>query len=222
VRSYVLVFKRGYNPSKTPSEQQGFLHSIARKDVTFNTLQGIESILNYWRRYTSAFTSICTELLSCEVLKTDDGAIVKGVTRSCLKINSKSIDTFFPGIKKKEALKKKLLGKILHLSAVTHWCFDSEDRLSQLNGRDNFVTGLLELVHDPEEVACILSGANVIPKDEAQAMKLIYQGTAQKEIIADSKIPNNVEKTASQLISSTTDKCLANMASRKLSLNYIL
>jgi len=95
------------------------------------------------------------------------------MTYSCLQINSKSIDTFFPSIKKKETLRKKLLGKILHLSTTIHWCFDDEDRLTHLNGRDDFVTGLLELVHDPEEVEYILSGSNIIPKDEAEAAKLI-------------------------------------------------
>ncbi|ETW08704.1 hypothetical protein, variant [Aphanomyces invadans] len=124
VRKYISVFKTGYIPSKRrmSERQEKFLRSIAHESINYNGSIGIQSILSNWERYTNSFASVNMEALSCDVMKTDDGAIVKGVTKSTLKMSRQSIGLFFPNCP--EVLKPSLVQMFCmgRASSVNKWC----------------------------------------------------------------------------------------------------
>ncbi|OQS06827.1 dihydrolipoamide succinyltransferase, partial [Thraustotheca clavata] len=158
-RQYIVLFKQGYNSTKRKmsAKQESFLRAIAHDDVRYNNGVGVESILKNWQRYTSTFSSINMDMPDCIMIKSDNGAVVKGIVRSYLKISRNSIAMFFPLCP--EHLKPLLIGRILHVVATMHWCFDEEDRLIRLTGAANFESGLYDILQDFESVAFVLSGS---------------------------------------------------------------
>ncbi|KAF0689688.1 Aste57867_18871 [Aphanomyces stellatus] len=162
-RKYINVFKTGYVPSKRRAgeRQERFLRAIADEDINYNGAIGIQCILDNWSRYTSSFSAINIEAFRCDVMKTDDGAIVKGVTRSTLKMNRQSIELFFPNCP--DTLKPRLIGQNLIVVATMHWSFDEHDRLVQLTGRGDFTSGLLTILQSPEDVAMVLTRSRIVP-----------------------------------------------------------
>ncbi|RHZ21613.1 hypothetical protein DYB37_001202 [Aphanomyces astaci] len=101
------------------------------------------------------------EALSCDVMKTDDGAIVRGVTKSTLKMNRQSINLFFPNCP--DCLKPSLIGQNLVVIATMHWSFDEHDVLTLLSGRADFTNGLLALLRNPDDVEAVLARSRIIP-----------------------------------------------------------
>ncbi|KAG9416516.1 hypothetical protein AC1031_000915 [Aphanomyces cochlioides] len=163
-RKYISMFKNGYIPSKrrASDRQERFLHAFASCDVVYNGAIGVQSILDNWVRYTTSFSSVALETLSCDVMKTDDGAIVRGVTRSSLKMNRQSIERFFPNCP--EVLKPMLIGQVLTVVAVMHFSFNDEDILVQLSGRGDFTSGLLAILRNSEDVEAVLAKSRIIPQ----------------------------------------------------------
>ncbi|EQC33303.1 hypothetical protein SDRG_09283 [Saprolegnia diclina VS20] len=158
-RQYITLFKQGYNASrrKLSVKQANFLSAIAVPEVRYNHGVGIQCILDNWQRYTSSFSSVSLEMHNCVVTKTDDGAIVKGVVKSFLKISRSSISTFFPHCP--DHLKSRLVGQVMTVYSTMHWCFDDDDRLVALTGDADFTTALLSILHDIDAVAAVLNQA---------------------------------------------------------------
>ncbi|ETV89211.1 hypothetical protein H257_00570 [Aphanomyces astaci] len=163
VRKYISVFKSGYIPSKRrmSERQEKFIRAIAHEHINYNGSIGVHSILANWERYTNSFASVNMEALSCDVMKTDDGAIVRGVTKSTLKMNRQSINLFFPNCP--DCLKPSLIGQNLVVIATMHWSFDEHDVLTLLSGRADFTNGLLALLRNPDDVEAVLARSRIIP-----------------------------------------------------------
>ncbi|RHY85450.1 hypothetical protein DYB26_002216, partial [Aphanomyces astaci] len=184
VRKYISVFKsvrfdrsllvaimigptvKGYIPSKRrmSERQEKFIRAIAHEHINYNGSIGVHSILANWERYTNSFASVRNvnmEALSCDVMKTDDGAIVRGVTKSTLKMNRQSINLFFPNCP--DCLKPSLIGQNLVVIATMHWSFDEHDVLTLLSGRADFTNGLLALLRNPDDVEAVLARSRIIP-----------------------------------------------------------
>ncbi|RHY44751.1 hypothetical protein DYB30_001785 [Aphanomyces astaci] len=142
VRKYIS----GYIPSKRrmSERQEKFIRAIAHEHINYNGSIGVHSILANWERYTNSFASVNMEALSCDVMKTDDGAIVRGVTKSTLKMNRQSINLFFPNCP--DCLKPSL-----------------HDVLTLLSGRADFTNGLLALLRNPDDVEAVLARSRIIP-----------------------------------------------------------
>ncbi|OQR96212.1 hypothetical protein ACHHYP_16593 [Achlya hypogyna] len=174
-RQYTLLFKQGYNSTKRKlsTKQVNFLSAVAVPDIRYNHGVGLQYILNSWLRYTSSFSSVNLEMQDCIVTKTDDGAIVKGVVKSYLKISRSSINTFFPHCP--DLLKPRLVGQVLTIFSTMHWCFDENDRLTQLTGNADFTSGLLSILHDIDAVAAVLTDAKFTPPPpNVKKMELTY------------------------------------------------
>ncbi|RHY45829.1 hypothetical protein DYB38_000726 [Aphanomyces astaci] len=162
VRKYIS----GYIPSKRrmSERQEKFIRAIAHEHINYNGSIGVHSILANWERYTNSFASVRNvnmEALSCDVMKTDDGAIVRGVTKSTLKMNRQSINLFFPNCP--DCLKPSLIGQNLVVIATMHWSFDEHDVLTLLSGRADFTNGLLALLRNPDDVEAVLARSRIIP-----------------------------------------------------------
>ncbi|OQS04541.1 hypothetical protein THRCLA_03233 [Thraustotheca clavata] len=171
VRQYIVLFKQGYNSSKIKmsAKQKSFLQNVANSDVQYNYGIGIDYILESWQRYTSSFVSVSLDIPDCVLIKTDAGAVVKGVVRSHLKISAKSLTTFFPNCP--QHLKQKLNGQILTILSTMHWYFDENDRLVKLTGSANFACGLLDILHNIDDVANVLTGSILSSKVVPQPSK---------------------------------------------------
>ncbi|KDO31257.1 hypothetical protein SPRG_03873 [Saprolegnia parasitica CBS 223.65] len=158
-RQYITLFKQGYNSSrrKLSVKQANFLTAVAVPHVRYDHGVGVQCILDNWQRYTSSFSSVSMEMHDCVVTKTDDGAIVKGVVKSFLKISRNSISTFFPYCP--DHLKSRLVGQVMTVYATMHWCFDEDDHLVALTGNADFTSALLSILHDIDAVAAVLNQA---------------------------------------------------------------
>ncbi|RLN95684.1 hypothetical protein DYB28_008222 [Aphanomyces astaci] len=158
VRKYIS----GYIPSKRrmSERQEKFIRAIAHEHINYNGSIGVHSILANWERYTNSFASVNMEALSCDVMKTDDGAIVRGVTKSTLKMNRQSINLFFPNCP--DCLKPSLVRTIHRTNDRTNDT-DLHDVLTLLSGRADFTNGLLALLRNPDDVEAVLARSRIIP-----------------------------------------------------------
>ncbi|RHY73369.1 hypothetical protein DYB34_000486 [Aphanomyces astaci] len=169
---------KGYIPSKRrmSERQEKFIRAIAHEHINYNGSIGVHSILANWERYTNSFASVNMEALSCDVMKTDDGAIVRGVTKSTLKMNRQSINLFFPNCP--DCLKPSLIGQNLVVIATMHWSFDEHDVLTLLSGRADFTNGLLALLRNPDDVEAVLARSRIIPPVVTHAPPASLNATA--------------------------------------------
>ncbi|CAK4806744.1 unnamed protein product [Aphanomyces euteiches] len=141
---YFRIFANGYAIDPTSpmrKYQHEFLTSVMDQDLVFMDSTGIDKLFHQWGLYVKTFASVRMDQRhhASTHLAGDD-------------------TTISPHLLCNEPLVQKLVGRVMKLMVVCQFTFDRNLKIQQFNTIANPVAGLMEILHDVDETALIMSG----------------------------------------------------------------
>ncbi|OQR95839.1 hypothetical protein THRCLA_07527 [Thraustotheca clavata] len=162
IEEYYRVFSNGFATNIEQQRlQRNFVRSIMTKDTCFMDTQGAESVLEQWRLMTSSHHTLRISPLSCELMKEDDAVVVRAVSRYLCRVSRKTIATLYPHVLFNERLVQALLGLEIDAIDTVHSYFDEDGRIVRHDVVIDFVSPLLKLLGNVDDVASVLSDAHL-------------------------------------------------------------
>ncbi|OQR93663.1 hypothetical protein ACHHYP_02365 [Achlya hypogyna] len=163
IEEYYRVFSNGFatNNPEQQTRQRNFVRSIMTEETCFMDTQGAESVLEQWRLMTSSHHSLRIFPLSCELMKEGDGVVVRAVSRYLCRVSRKTLATLYPHVLINERLVQALIGLEIDAIDTVHSYFDDDGRIVRHDVVIDFVSPLLKLLGNVDDVASVLSGAHL-------------------------------------------------------------
>ncbi len=163
IEEYYKVFANGFamNCPVKQEYQRNFVHSIMTDETTFMNTQGASNVLNQWRLMTGSHHSLRIVPLSCEYVKEEDGVVVRALSRYIVRISRKTLATLYPHVLNNERLVQHLIGLEVDALDTVHSYFDVDGRIIRHDVVIDFVSPLIKLLGNVDDVASVLSGSHL-------------------------------------------------------------
>lgn len=175
VRFYCDTFKTGL-PSAMSSEagskkrphaelsrdiQRDFLLDFMDEDVQVfdwsgRSSNGVAALLARWEAWTQCHSSLNCELESMEVVKATEFSIVRTQCQLRVRTQASTMDYLFPHVAQDEELWKKLVNKDICYALSDTFVFNEEDRVVKYSCDIDFVSALLQVVGNHQDVLHLL------------------------------------------------------------------
>ncbi|CAK4649717.1 hypothetical protein LEN26_011181 [Aphanomyces euteiches] len=158
---YFRIFANGYAIDPTSpmrKYQHEFLTSVMDQDLVFMDSTGIDKLFHQWGLYVKTFASVRMECVLRHVVALNPHAMLEANAIMHLRISRETIQLLSPHLLCNEPLVQKLVGRVMKLMVVCQFTFDRNLKIQQFNTIANPVAGLMEILHDVDETALIMSG----------------------------------------------------------------
>lgn len=183
VRFYCDTFKNGL-PSASPvtgsskkrphaelsrETQRDLLLDLMDEDVQVfdwsgQSYNGVAALLARWEAWTQCHSSLVCELESMEVIKATEFSIVRTQCQLRVRTQASTIDYLFPHVAPDDALWNKLVDKDICYALSDTFVFNDDDRVVKYSCDIDFVSALLQLVGNHQDVLRLLQ-----PQEEGQS-----------------------------------------------------
>ncbi|KAG4038630.1 hypothetical protein PC123_g25806 [Phytophthora cactorum] len=167
----------GASPTADLHDQEYFVRAVMTPDVEFGELCGVDALIDQWQRYSLAFGSLYFQLNQMEMQPF--GAMEALATLS-LTITEATLRYVFPHLLRQTSdnndeesasatitspLGTRLLGQRLDCRYSVRFSWDdSSGRVTRLRGTMDFLTPLLRVLGNLEEVSFVLKQALITPE----------------------------------------------------------
>ncbi|KAK1928853.1 bZIP transcription factor 1 [Phytophthora citrophthora] len=162
---FVTTEQAPWLPRPAPVQEQiQFIQQFVRSDIQHGELQGQNSFLEQWRRYTTFFGSLTLRPVSFNLLRPNDDHVVCQVqsTMSLILIST-SFQYVFQHLlqPRHSALFNRLHNQQIHVPTTLQLHFDVLGRVSSFNWSPNFISALRPLLNSYDDVATVLQDAQI-------------------------------------------------------------
>lgn len=166
VEQYYVMFSQGlHNPDagdhahKCFDVQVGFLNAFLDPDVRFGESQGINGVVEQWRRYSEFHETMWVKTVSAEILGALEApiAVVQGLLG--VRLSRTTIETLFPHILDNEELVQALIGQEVVYDTCTTYAFNEKNQVLRQDLSVDFLAGLTKLLGGPMTTSRVLDNA---------------------------------------------------------------